>query len=219
MTNQNRPIDASVRERGLALLVALVVLAALSLAGIALIRSVDTSSLIAGNIAFRQSATLAGDAGVEAARTFLLKAGKVPLENDNASEGYYATSQDAIDLTGNRTPKSTSDDVPWGAAGTKCIAADAAGNSVCYVVHRLCNTAGPISVLTCSTESSSTSGVGSDLDGTDQTALTKEATYQLDPKEAPTSASGTAEVVYYRITVRITGPRNNSSFIQAFVLI
>lgn len=220
MTNHPKHIDSPVRERGLALLVALIVLAALSLAGIALIRSVDTSTLIAGNIAFHQSATIAGDTGVEAARNYLLEATSGNLESDNPTAGYYATSQDVIDLTGNRTPDKTSDDVPWGASGTNCIAADTAGNSVCYVIHRLCNAAGPVDLINCSTENSATSTRGSGGDGHDQTGLTKHMTYQGDmdgPVRPP--ASGLTQVVYYRITVRITGPRNNNSFIQAFLLI
>ena len=58
------------RQQGVILFVALIVLVAMSLTGIALMRSVDTNLLVAGNLAFRQGATAASDWGVEAARAF-----------------------------------------------------------------------------------------------------------------------------------------------------
>lgn len=48
-------------QQGVVLFVALIILVAMTLAGIALMRSVDTNVLIAGNLAFRQGATMAGD--------------------------------------------------------------------------------------------------------------------------------------------------------------
>ena len=67
--NVNRP--ALRRERGVVLLMALIVLLAMTLAGLALMRSVSTSNVIAGNMAFQQAATQSADTGVEAAVTFL----------------------------------------------------------------------------------------------------------------------------------------------------
>ena len=54
-------------QQGMVLLIALVVLVAVMVAGIAMIRSVDTATLVAGNLAFEQAATHAADRGVEAA--------------------------------------------------------------------------------------------------------------------------------------------------------
>jgi hypothetical protein len=201
----------------LALLVALIVLVAMSLAGIALVRSVDTASLIAGNIAFRQGATLGADAGVEAARTYLLGAASTTLENNQVGAGYYATSQDAVDLTGNRTPGDADDDVKWpgvtgGIASPFCIAAkDDAGNSICFIVHRLCNSTGAIDVLTCATEQ----GTGSD------TGRTLGIVRQLETVSGsgPTTEASGVPMAYYRVTVRVTGPRNNISYVQAYLLI
>lgn len=99
-------------QEGLALFVALIVLVAMSIAGVALIRSVDTGTLIARNLAFQQSATLSGDQGIETARTWLLN-NSSSLTGDRPGNGYYATSQDMLDLTGNVTPGDTSDNVNW----------------------------------------------------------------------------------------------------------
>jgi Tfp pilus assembly protein PilX len=198
------------RESGLALLVALLVLVAMSLAGIALVRSVDTASLVSGNIAFRQGASLAGDAGVEAARTYLMAAGN-GLKNDTSGSGYYATRQDALDLTGNRTPNNLADDVRWpgtsGASSTPiCLATDGAGNTVCYIIHRMCDKAGDLDAATCSTQTTPRGG-------NSLSANRPMATYQ------ERGWTDVATMAYYRVTVRIAGPRNNVSYVQAFILI
>lgn len=198
------------RQRGLALLVALLVLVAMSIAGIALIRSVDTASLLAGNIAFRQGASLAGDAGVEAARTYLLSAGS-KLEADDTDSGYYATRAAGIDWTGVGTPDDSTDNVKWpGTSGTrlspKCLAADAAGNTVCYVINRLCDATGPLDSKKCSTRKTAQGGGSVGV-----------AQAQITYSNQAISSSATA--AYYSITVRSAGPRNNFSFLQAYLII
>ena len=50
-----RTIRMAGRERGVVLFVALVAMVVLSLAGVALIRTLDTSTSVAGNLAFRQA--------------------------------------------------------------------------------------------------------------------------------------------------------------------
>lgn len=204
-----KPAQRPARQEGLALLVAMIMLIAMSLAGIAMVRSVDTAFLIAGNLAFRQGATTSGDAGVEAARTWLLANNGAALASDQSSQGYYATSQDALDLTGNVTKGNVADDVAWegaGAAQPKCLATDTAGNTVCYIVHRLCSASGALDASTCSTQQ--TTKGGSSLG-----AIRPMSTYQ------ERSWSEVATMAYYRVTVRIAGPRENVGFIQAFLLI
>jgi len=56
-------INAPRAQRGVVLLITLIILVAMTLAGIGMMRSVDTGSIIAGNLAFRQAAANAGDAG------------------------------------------------------------------------------------------------------------------------------------------------------------
>jgi type IV pilus assembly protein PilX len=59
-----RAIAAASRQRGVVLLITLIILVAMTLAGIGMMRSVDTGTIVAGNLAFRQSAANAGDAGM-----------------------------------------------------------------------------------------------------------------------------------------------------------
>lgn len=197
-------------QNGLALFVAMIILVVMSIAGIALVRSVDTSVLVAGNIAFRQSATHGGDAGIEAARTWLMSAAS--LTADNGAQGYYANSQDTLDLTGNVTPVDSSNDVDWdldgkGVSTPKCLATNSVGNTACYIIHRMCdNSNTPLDAKTCTTKAG-TKG-GSSLGANRQMM-----TYQQGSWTQATMFG------YYRVTVRVKGPRNNISFVQAFLII
>ena len=123
------------RQQGVALVMALIVLVAMTLAGLAMMRSVDTSSLIAGNLAFKQSAAISADAGVEAAIAWV-HGNPAKLDNDAGGSGYSASSQAALDLTGNDTTEAN-DDLDWSDKGQVAqLAVDAAGNQVSYVIHR-----------------------------------------------------------------------------------
>ena len=51
-----QPATFPERQRGVVLFIALIVMVAMSLAAIALFRSVDTANLVAGNQAFKQGA-------------------------------------------------------------------------------------------------------------------------------------------------------------------
>ncbi len=202
----SRPRPARSAQSGMVLIVTLIVLAAMTLAGVALVRSVDTAVMIAGNLAFRQGATIAGDAGVEAARTWLSTNGSAS-GSDNPGNGYYATSQDTLDLTGNRTT-ATSDNLEWDGSGStkpRCLAADAAGNTVCFVVHRLCQNVGPLDSSTCATRETPMAGSSLGLSRPMET-------YQ------ERSWASAATIGYFRVTVRVAGPRNNVSYVQAFLL-
>lgn len=59
-------------QRGVVLLIALILLVVMTLAGIGMMRSVDTGSVIAGNLAFKQATLNASDAGTNAAFNALI---------------------------------------------------------------------------------------------------------------------------------------------------
>ncbi|HEY0847551.1 MAG TPA: hypothetical protein VGE12_19460, partial [Noviherbaspirillum sp.] len=189
-------------QKGVVLIIALIVLVAMTLASIAMVRSIDTSTVIAGNLAFKQSAVASGDAGIEAAVTWLSANGD-SLTEDSPTNGYYATSQDSLDLTA--ANDSTADDLDWSDANkVKKLATDAAGNNVAYIIHRMCNNAGALNGATCATEDGQ-------LSGSSLGAARQMSTYQ------PGSWTVAASRGYYRITVRVTAPRNTISYVQAFV--
>lgn len=189
-------------QQGVILFVALIVLVAMSLTGIALMRSVDTNLLVAGNLAFRQGATAAGDWGVETARSFLkntVVGSQNALDVDRPSDAYYATWQQSLDLYGSGTGTL----FDW-AAGSRLVGTDSAGNEVRYVVHRMCGAPGPSTAAAANCVRTSATGGSSTAEGSTKGAVT----YGSAALPAPTA-------VYFRVTVRILGPRNTLSYVQA----
>ncbi|MCL4185319.1 MAG: hypothetical protein KJ011_17940 [Burkholderiaceae bacterium] len=194
------------------LLIALIALVAISLGGIALMRTVDAGLMITGNLAFKQTAAQAGDAGTEAAVDWL-NTNRDLLANDAAAAGYYATWRTACDLLGTRSAN-VEDDVVWAAGDTAqpncgmvaaAVAADRLpdGYAATFVINRLCDSEGLPNdpAIFCSAFQSTSSGSGSTKSG---------ASYGQMP------LSGTTQQ-YYRITTRIVGPRNTESIVQAVV--
>lgn len=59
------------QQRGIVLLVAMIALVALSLAGLAMMRTVDTSNLTTGNFAFNEATTQMAEIGVQEAEAFI----------------------------------------------------------------------------------------------------------------------------------------------------
>jgi len=194
------------RQQGVALVMALIVLVAMTLAGLAMMRSVDTSSLIAGNLAFKQSAAISADSGVEAAIAWV-HARPTELGQDAGASGYWASGQAALDLTGNDTPEAD-DDLDWNdRAKVAQLAVDAAGNQVSYVIHRMCDVAGEFDPGRCATVPSPNAPPVNSIG-----ILRPMLTYQTPPDSA---ANGS--LAMYRITVRVLGPRSNVSFVQAVI--
>lgn len=210
----NIPCMPRKRQAGMVLLLALIVLVVMTLAGLAMVRSVDTGNLVAGNLAFKQSATAAGDAGTETAISWLRSViGTSTLYQDQSAHGYYATSQDTLDLTGSSHDASRAL-VDWnldncsGNTPPACIKPSAAitvtgDNKVNYIIHRLCKTAGDpnASGNSCATykSTSSTSPKRGELKYGD------DKRFEPQPME------------YYRITSRVKGPKNTISFVETIV--
>jgi len=188
-------IRSPARQRGAVLFIALIVLVAMSLAGIALIRGVDTANLIAGNLAFKQNATHGGDWAVEHARTWLQAQSAADLYN-NAGGRYLAAMQSGVDFTGTDPSRP---DFDWNADGFD-PGPDPAGNQVRYVIHRMCDLAGNPGSVNC--VRTTTGGTADSTKGG--------ATYGG-------AALPSTSQIYYRITARVTGPRNTVSYVQVMV--
>lgn len=190
-------------QRGATLIFALILLVVLLVGGLSLIRTADTGMVIAGNLAFKRSATHSADRGLEEARNWLRAASAGTLEVDNPAEGYYATHQAAItDFTGITTPGSNADDFDWESNGKKLDTPDVAGNRVAYVIHRLCNGPGAPSPSGCESHAAASSSIstsGGLVYG--RGALQGQRAY------------------LYRITVRSTGPRNTRSIVQSVIIL
>lgn len=210
------------KQRGISLIVVLVALLIISFAAVALLRSSDTGTLVAGNLAFKKTALSATGAGGEVALNWLLaSAAGNTLWSDITASGYFASSADGCDLTGTRTPGDVSDDVNWTGTdpGVNCnmdaftpLAAPAgvpAGYTVRWVINRMCNAEGDpnavfasdgVTPMVCSTAAAGASE-GSTRGG---------GSYGNTPLTGMTQS-------YFRITTRVDGPRNTVRYAQAMV--
>lgn len=219
MLKEQRRYRAPLRQqKGVVLILALIALVALTLAAIALTRSVATSNAIAGNLAFQQAATHSADQGVEAAVTWLENnltttdsakcAGALLTCDLGTGDGYLAS---RLDPTGTKTW----DDFWTESLATKAktLAADAAktstGNTIAYVIQRMCATTGDANTDTNPCASSPTASSGTCPGGTTCTGG--------GGRGGTGSNVNSAKQTYYRITVRVSGPRNTQSLVQAMV--
>jgi type IV pilus assembly protein PilX len=195
-------------ERGVVVFIALIVLVAMMLAGLATLRSSGTAILTAGNLGFRQGATVSGDLGTESGLAWLVAQGPVTLEARNPTRGYYATWNDLEPplAAGQTFTPSTWGEANWRDAA-KAVqvnngAVDSAGNRVSFVIHRMCAVAGPIA------------GTGAPAN---QECVTLTDPGKGGPKESGQLALTGTSQVYYRITARIEGPKNTVSYVQTMV--
>ena len=135
-------------QQGVVLFIALIALVAMTLAGIALVRSVDTGNIIAGNVAFKQAALQEADRGVEAGYDALN--GTTPIANrdvDDPALNYYASIQQE-DPNRAGVPSLLSVASPAIPPGIS-ITNSATGNTIYYVIERLCSAAGAASSANC----------------------------------------------------------------------
>lgn len=197
------------RQQGLVLFVALMALVVMSLASVALIRSVDTSSQITGNLAFKQSTSITSSYGLEAMADTIGSQLKVYATTNDPANGYYAvcTTFDA-GATGQCNGENLVQDATWTNANSKLATGagiadgkDPYGNTIRYIVERMCNQAGNSSVERCLMASSPTDTSSKNVIGL--------GTPILQPISEP--------LPLYRVTVRITGPKNTTTYVQAFV--
>lgn len=214
-----RPVSGSAgKQRGVVLFFALIAMVIMALASVALIRSVDTSTMIAGNLAFRQAATSSGDAGINAAIVWL-NAAQTAMDaagNDvyqdagcpaacthtfnitDAAQGYYSNADATINLT---------DSAVWDAIDQSIVPeiTDSSGNRIRYVIQRMCNAGNQRP----STGNCLYSSVVKDEN---EQGVKK---YGEICNTSGCTPEGKSPVI--RITARVTGPRNTVSYVQSFV--
>ena len=179
-------------QRGMVLFIALMVMTALGLAGIALIRSTDTGTTVAGNLALKQASIAAVDRAVESAVDALWY-GTMDRTVDHPDRNYYACVRNAANSACIAPSTSENSVVParpdaiasvakLEAAGLSAslVPTDAAGNDVYYVIERMCLRIGPVTAIDCNVSAGSPNA-------------------------------------FYRLTARVAGPRNTVTYAQAFL--
>jgi hypothetical protein len=144
MRAPNRPLRGPRHQQGVALFVALIAMLILSLAGVALMRSVDTSTGVAGNVAFRQASIAPVNQAIELTIQMIFKAKTLPTQTaDNAGMNYFAEIQPGESkngvpslLQGGYTTMSAA----YTGAGLPAPYYDAvSGTQLRWIVERVCN--------------------------------------------------------------------------------
>jgi Tfp pilus assembly protein PilX len=209
-------IPARSHQQGLVLFISLIVLVIMTLAGIAMIRSITTSTQVANNLSLRQGTTAAADVALETARQWLIAiSGTSPatLNADSAANGYSATNTVSPINPNNGTQWRTGSNWVWVAttctprpctpaampqATSTATVTNANGFSASYLIQRSCsNAAAPSLVI------DTVAATGNPCN------LVKACPNCLKEK--------TSFNVNYLITVRIQGPKNTVSFYQASI--
>ena len=210
------------KQRGVVLFFALIALVAMSLAAVALIRSVDTSTLIAGNLAFKQATKNSAEAGVEAAIAWLDNAnaqngalnvymnpdhpfnrtgGFVTAFGSFQNNGYYSYADPNLSLT----DSSAASHLNWDDNDSTLVGTDGSGNTTRYVIQRMCRDA--------NVEIANNNCLFSDIPtNNNNMVIPLPQNYCKGPGCPPA-----AQPPQIRITARSEGPKNTVSYVQAFV--
>lgn len=193
-----RYIKIRAEQTGVVLFFALIALVAMSLAAVALIRSVDTNSIIAGNLSFKQSTMMLSDRGVETAMMNWLSNNGNNFTVDNAGVGYFASIND---VNGNGVLDDNADAkllVNDSGVEVPSKVGDPLGDTTSYVIQRMCTAAGSPDASRCLLGAADL-GKCQEVNNTTCKSITDSSS------------------VVYRVTARVRGPKNTVSYIQTFV--
>jgi len=201
-------------QRGTALFVALIMLVAMSIAAVSLVRSVDTTVVITGNLAFQQTALQVADYGIEAAAGDLvtIKANSPEARwrrgdtcaipgGSRTAFNYYPTlferastgspTIDGVTYTGGYPGVPSLD---WNTVPCVTNTRIPAGYAVQYLIDRLCTGTAPITNHAANCVADNPQEGGS--------------------RRAGQARFSGAQSIHYRVTVRVSGPNNAQSFVQ-----
>ena len=190
-------------QQGIVLFVALLVMVGLAIAGVALMRSTDTATTVTGNLVLKQAASSAVDRGVERAINAVWEAVPALDRTQHApAQNFYACirgSAGGCMAANSIVPKIP--DLLMDANGCSgpglasgLIANDDAGNRSCYVIERMCLNPGAAIASNCNL---ATGAFGADPGTEHYIGL-------IRPGDA-----------FYRVTVRVEGPRSTVTYAQA----
>ncbi len=188
-------------ERGVALFMVLVILIAMMLSSIALVRSVDTTTVIAGNMAFKQGTLMATDVGVEAAGQQLLTL----VLNDTTevdSANYSASFDPSVAVPAQLTA----------ATANALVDVSGTGNTARYWLERMCLTAGPVTLEGCVREEGTDSPyyrVSTRVDGPRGTVSIIQSNIQTPGQFVPQHAILTQDGLQMSSTITISGAGGN----------
>ena len=181
------------KQRGVVLMIALIVLVALTLAGLSMIRSADTGVIVAGNLSFRQSGAQALDVAVDEAIRAL--PGDLAFSMAPIPDKYFPSPLEVDQASG--LPIG----VNWNAAYVVNSTAIPTGYTVRYIIERLCRPDTPPAI-----------------DSSDpklRIYCNVEFGQELKSSKFGTEDLGQLRKIHYNITVKVEGPRNTEIYARA----
>jgi Tfp pilus assembly protein PilX len=194
----------SARQRGVVLFLALIVLVILLIGGIVVVRSVNSSLYGAGNLAFRRDLVTQGDAAVARAIQAVSAAGSgasgaiASLHTSQRGANYSASVLQPVGQQGIPVALLNSSFNTVGDPNNDILVnngADQGGVTIRYLIERMCDQSGPVTADHCVQSLGKYSGA--------HTGSTNYGTMPMPPGG-----------VIYRLSARVTGPRNTQAFFQ-----
>lgn len=191
------------RQDGIALPVMLIILVVMLISSVYLLKSSNSATMTAANMAYDAALSKAADLGLHKGFQYLQeksKTAKSALEQDDLSNGYIATYN---------TAQSVNADAFWTNAKTiqNTVNGSATPDTIQYVVHRACSVAGRFDNKNACIQTSANVLAG----GTPVAAG--------DSLDVKSEVLTSAPQIHYIITARIFGPRGGSVVNQMVVLI
>lgn len=193
-------------QLGVSLVIVLVVLIAMMVGGLSVLRSVDTSALLSGNLAFKRDSINQSGAALNAVLATMKTTGFASAGDDGT--GCPAACSSAtwwkannywprlLETDANGIPVLLRSASAFDAIFTAAKPSAGPGNTVRYIIERMCNDYGIVSETKCTLASNFERG-GS------------------QPQDKP----GAAGLPLYRVTIRIDGARNTQTYAQAIVTV
>ena len=205
------------RQRGVVLLFSLVALVVLLIAAVALMRSFNTSMSMSGNIAFKRDLQNQGERAINKVLTSF-RAGGTLETNAARSADLKASNYSSVMLPSNAQgiPTALQSDaafLTYGLASNDITPANEAslqnqGVYIRYIIDRMATAPGSCddpTVCLMTTSSNPTGGSSSQW---------KSPTRTVSSGGGTTYKGVSTDTVVYRLTVRVTGPRDTQAFYQ-----
>lgn len=193
-------------QRGATLFFVLMAMVIMLIASVALIRSINSSMSMAGNLAFKRDLVNQADRAVAAAMAALEPAGALgstAARAANVSGSNYSATR--LDVNDQGIPQALLSDTAFAAVGLAANDITVAGQGVTvrYVIDRLCEAGSTINEGTATAQQiAAACAVGPTPDARGGSA--SDPNVALRPPQ-----------VLYRLSVRVTGPRNTQAFLQS----
>jgi type IV pilus assembly protein PilX len=211
----NRPIRSVLllrrkRQAGIVIIMTLIALVILLITGVALIRSVDSTLNIAGNISFKRDLVNQADLGIAAAMTSMTSTSGTLYSDDVRAADLYTANYSSTKLDSNNQgiPLVLINSSKFESTMNKSLditPTDTASNSmqvtIRYVIDRQCSTSGSFTTIKYTSCAYVPSG-----------GLSGDST-----QDAFDNNAGTSDRAIYRISVKVTGPHNTETYAQTTI--